>query len=81
MENLLNTRQDLSCEVSQRYMALTSMKRTPLSSSQHLTGYYLHFKLDMAGSATKLDIKTAFLNGELEHEIFVEPPDGYPETK
>ena len=29
----------------------------------------------------QMDIKTAFLNGDLEHEIFVEPPDGYPETK
>ena len=28
----------------------------------------------------QMDIKTAFLNGDLEHEIFVEPPDGYPET-
>ena len=29
----------------------------------------------------QMDIKTAFLNGDLEHEIFVEPPDGYPETR
>ena len=26
-----------------------------------------------------MDIKTAFLNGDLDHEIFVEPPDGFPE--
>jgi hypothetical protein len=29
----------------------------------------------------QMDIKTAFLNGDLKHEIFVEPPDGYPETR
>ena len=28
----------------------------------------------------QMDIKTAFLNGDLDHEIFIEPPEGYPEA-
>ena len=27
----------------------------------------------------QMDIKTAFLNGNVEHEIYVEPPEGFPE--
>ena len=27
-----------------------------------------------------MDIKTAFLNGKVDHEIYVEPPEGYPEA-
>lgn len=27
-----------------------------------------------------MDIVIAFLNGEIDYEIFVEPPDGYPEA-
>ena len=29
----------------------------------------------------QLDIKTAFLNGELDHEIYVEPPEGFSQGK
>jgi hypothetical protein len=53
MGRLFDIRQDLLCEASYKYMALILTKHTILLLNQHLTEYSLHFKLDMARSATK----------------------------
>ncbi|KAG9512183.1 hypothetical protein KCU93_g10402, partial [Aureobasidium melanogenum] len=29
----------------------------------------------------QMDVKTAFLHGNIEHDIYVQPPDGFPERK
>ncbi len=43
--------------------------------------YRLFFALQakLGWKCHQLDITTAFLNGDVEHEIYVKPPDGYPE--
>lgn len=42
--------------------------------------YRLFFALQakLGWKCRQIDVETAFLNGELDHEIYIEAPDGYP---
>ena len=74
---LRNIRQDLLPMVSHRLRGLTMMRPLLLLQGTHRIRLILALSAQMGWKIHQMDVKTAFLNGKIEEEVYIEQPEGF----